>query len=535
MKVVTPEISWHEREPIYSVDLQPTSDNFQRLASCGVDKIVRIWRVRVDGEGKVDVDFLSNLRRHTATVNVCRFSPDGKLLATAGDDAVILLWKLNDVPTPANNIFSDEDADNKESWVVYKSLRGHLGDVYDLCWSPDSRNIVSGSVDNSAIAWDTQKDTKLALFNEHKSYVQGVAWDPMREYIATLSSDRSCRIFNLSTKHCIHNISKIVPRHIAASTPEGTKPKATRMFHDDTLRSFFRRLAFSPDGQLLIAPAGTMETGEGQTNATFVFTRGSFKEPASYLPSPNKASVAVRVCPLLFELRLVRKENSAEPMDEDAKEWEKYSTVFCLPYRVVFAVATEDSVVLYDSQQTLPFAYLSNIHYHTLSDLSWSRNGQILVVSSTDGYCSVVTFEEGELGVPYTPKPALSVSIGTQSPLTPKSPNTLVQNNTMESESSPNPKHSTAADEEKMDIEVTGSTPSSSNLNHSSTLPNKPATSDSSLITEISNVRITQMKSVTEGVKIGVEGVEKILESIQPGVKQPKRIQLTTLSLLKPK
>ena len=45
--------------------------------------------------------------------------------------------------------------------------------------------------------------------------------------------------------------------------------------------------------------------------------------------------------------------------------------VLSLPYRVVFAVATEDSVVLYDSQQTLPFAYLANIHYHTLSDLTW--------------------------------------------------------------------------------------------------------------------------------------------------------------------
>ena len=51
-----------------------------------------------------------------------------------------------------------------------------------------------------------------------------------------------------------------------------------RIFHDDTLRSFFRRLAFSPDGQLLITPAGLMETSKGPTNATFVFARGAFKE-----------------------------------------------------------------------------------------------------------------------------------------------------------------------------------------------------------------------------------------------------------------
>lgn len=31
---------------------------------------------------------------------------------------------------------------------------------------------------------------KVSIFNEHKSYVQGVTWDPLGQYIATLSCDR---------------------------------------------------------------------------------------------------------------------------------------------------------------------------------------------------------------------------------------------------------------------------------------------------------------------------------------------------------
>lgn len=31
---------------------------------------------------------------------------------------------------------------------------------------------------------------KISIFNEHKSYVQGVTWDPLGQYIATLSCDR---------------------------------------------------------------------------------------------------------------------------------------------------------------------------------------------------------------------------------------------------------------------------------------------------------------------------------------------------------
>lgn len=31
---------------------------------------------------------------------------------------------------------------------------------------------------------------KISIFNEHKSYVQGVTWDPLGQYVATLSCDR---------------------------------------------------------------------------------------------------------------------------------------------------------------------------------------------------------------------------------------------------------------------------------------------------------------------------------------------------------
>ena len=49
MKVTTPEISWHERDPIYSVDIQPGRHKIRRLVSGGVDKFVRVCRA--EGRG----------------------------------------------------------------------------------------------------------------------------------------------------------------------------------------------------------------------------------------------------------------------------------------------------------------------------------------------------------------------------------------------------------------------------------------------------------------------------------------------------
>lgn len=69
---------------------------------------------------------------------------------------------------------------------------------------------------------------------------------------------------------------------------------------------------------------------------------------------------------------------------------------------MIYAIATKCSVYLYDTQQKIPFGLISNIHYTRLTDLAWSNDGNTLLVSSTDGYCSIVQFADGELGKVYT-------------------------------------------------------------------------------------------------------------------------------------
>ncbi|KAM9253253.1 chromatin assembly factor 1 subunit B isoform 2-T2 [Dugong dugon] len=400
MKVITCEIAWHNKEPVYSLDFQyGMAGRIHRLASAGVDTAVRIWKVEKGPDGKAIVEFLSNLARHTKAVNVVRFSPSGEILASGGDDAVILLWKVNDNKEPEQIAFQDEDEAqlNKENWTVVKTLRGHLEDVYDICWATDGNLMASASVDNTAIIWDVNKGQKISIFNEHKSYVQGVTWDPLGQYIATLSCDRVLRVYGTQKKRVAFNVSKM----LSGIGAEG-EARSYRMFHDDSMKSFFRRLSFTPDGSLLLTPAGCVESGENVTNTTYVFSRKNLKRPIAHLPCPGKATLAVRCCPVYFELRPVVESDKSSP--EPGQE------LINLPYRLVFAVASEDSVLLYDTQQAFPFGYVSNIHYHTLSDISWSSDGAFLAISSTDGYCSFVTFEKDELGIPLKEKPVLSVS-----------------------------------------------------------------------------------------------------------------------------
>lgn len=68
---------------------------------------------------------------------------------------------------------------------------------------------------------------------------------------------------------------------------------------------------------------------------------------------------------------------------------------------MIIAIGTDHDVILYDTQQRLPFARFQEIHYTRMTDLTWSKDGQLLIASSTDGFCALITFEPKELGTPY--------------------------------------------------------------------------------------------------------------------------------------
>ena len=73
---------------------------------------------------------------HTDTVYSVAFSPDGKLLASVGDnDSTIKLWDV---------------ATGKER----ATLKGHKHDVMSVAYSPDGKTLASGSADKTIKLWD---------------------------------------------------------------------------------------------------------------------------------------------------------------------------------------------------------------------------------------------------------------------------------------------------------------------------------------------------------------------------------------------
>ena len=71
--------------------------------------------------------------------------------------------------------------------------------------------------------------------------------------------------------------------------------------------------------------------------------------------------------------------------------------MLALPYRMMFAVATVDNILLYQTQSIMPMAILKSIHYDSINDMSWMGTS-LLMTASSDGFCSFLQLENDIAG-----------------------------------------------------------------------------------------------------------------------------------------
>lgn len=233
----------------------------------------------------------------------------------------------------------------------------------------------------------------IRVLRDHQHFVQGVAWDPLGNYIVTASADRSVKIWQCSFKQ--NGTLIVTPGNKLIKLPgkSGDYP----IFFDESLVSFFRRPSFSPDGSLLFLPCGLYQSqsqspgGDGAVlteNCFYICAYSSLlSTPVLAIKGMEKPVLGIRCNPRLFAL------------GESGT-----SSLFTLPYRIVYAIFTMDTVMVFDSNSITPISHIRDLHYGSLTDVCWSPDGMTLFVSSTDGFCSVLTLGSEELGVPLSPE-----------------------------------------------------------------------------------------------------------------------------------
>jgi WD40 repeat protein/tRNA A-37 threonylcarbamoyl transferase component Bud32 len=113
------------------------------------------------------------------------FSPDGRRLASAGDDAFRGGFKLWD------------GAPRRERLVI--GLAGHSSRIHDVVFSPDGRLLASTSLDGSARLWQVSLAEESAVLRGHKKSVNGATFSPDGRRLATASTDGTVTVWDTAS------------------------------------------------------------------------------------------------------------------------------------------------------------------------------------------------------------------------------------------------------------------------------------------------------------------------------------------------
>jgi WD40 repeat protein/serine/threonine protein kinase len=261
----------------------------QRFATAGNDGTVRLWQTSPFKPERV-------LRGHKDRVFGLGFGPKGKLLASAGGDRGVRIWRVPDgkeirhldhpaevydvAIDPKGRLASGADDGVIRLWQdptgadPPRKLQGHIGAVWGVRFSPDGKVLATGGKDRTVRLWEPQTGRSWGLLTGHRMMVLGLAFSPDGRYLATGSLDRSVRLWETRpgrTRTLLGHGSMVVGvafgpdgRLVASGGEDGSvrlwDVTTGRQLHVlDGHASKVFGLDFAPDGQTL-ASGGTDRT-----------------------------------------------------------------------------------------------------------------------------------------------------------------------------------------------------------------------------------------------------------------------------------
>jgi WD40 repeat protein len=192
-------------------------------------------------EGKL----LTTCKGHFGAVNTLAWSPDGKKLASGGNDGAIHLWE-SDIGVPV--------------WTY----RGHTYSINALDWSPDGKQIASGDINGEVQVWEPARGIlirfrrNVSLFSGNplkgfKESIEALCWSPSATHIASGGLDKKVEIWNASTCETV----------LAYHEHQG-------FLHNGTVYA----LDWSPDGKLIASGSADFavhvwDAATGETRCTY--------------------------------------------------------------------------------------------------------------------------------------------------------------------------------------------------------------------------------------------------------------------------
>jgi WD40 repeat protein len=254
-------------ERAWTVAFSPDS---RLLLTAGVSPATQIWNVN-------DSTWVRALD-HPQGLTWGAFSHDGTLIATASYDQLVRIWRVAD-------------------GALLQTLHGHSAVPWTVAFSPDDRTLASGGADHNIILWDVITGAQQRTLIGHTQIVWAVTFSPDGKTLASTSFDHSIRLWSLAGGE-----PRILNGHTqavvdATFTPDGStlvscgddeRVRVWRVADGTEIRSMGTSphhqyaIAVSPDGKY-VASGGRDHGPLGEVVQNFFGARSAGRGPTLFL------------------------------------------------------------------------------------------------------------------------------------------------------------------------------------------------------------------------------------------------------------
>ncbi|KAK6457036.1 histone transcription regulator HIRA, WD repeat superfamily [Scheffersomyces xylosifermentans] len=306
-----------------------------------------------------DIKPLMSIDCHDSLTNIVKWSPQSSNQFISVDVSGKLYL---------HSVEEDSSSHSHSHKLVYPFGKVDPTPIIDLTWSNDGRLVAWSTNDGKVNVLDILRNTfqeLTTLTHLDKLTVQrSVAFDPTNNYLITLGDDTLVYLYQYHYEATTNNYQFRLIN------------KISRLISKNPINVNYKRISWSPEGELLSVPTAS----KNSTSVISLISRSKNWQNRISLVGHGLACEVVR-----FNPKFLRESDTDNNI-----------------YNVIATGGSDRTLAVWNTSKDTPILILQEIVNKPILDIVWDKTGKTLLVASQDGYLSILSVDENELGYDIT-------------------------------------------------------------------------------------------------------------------------------------